>query len=231
MNTFLRIVCLIVIIGVFYVASILTINIRYENKKEKTKKVLNIFYYVISIVLIVTVMFFSFPTYIFLAWNKLILLAAILGLWFTIQYLGKNEEAFTFAGVIIMAIAICVFCDAKITGKEQFEEPIVEINLYDIAISSVENSNVAVQKIEDDGNQYYVLTYFDKNQKPVFVKTPVSTTELLIDYDRHDVAKIEVKETLICYNHTEITDEGNNFTYEDEVNYKINISDNLCYDE
>lgn len=108
MNTFLRIVCLIVIIGVFYVASILTINIRYENKKEKTKKVLNIFYYVISIVLIVTVMFFSFPTYIFLAWNKLILLAAILGLWFTIQYLGKNEEAFTFAGVIIMAIAICV---------------------------------------------------------------------------------------------------------------------------
>ena len=136
----------------------------------------------------------------------------------------------------IFLIVFTIFCSffifPKITGKEQYGEPITEQNSYSIAISSSNENNIAVQKIIDtDDDQYYVLTYLNKAGNFVFLKAPVVNTEILINYNSNDIAILETEETVICYNHTEITDRGNNFTYESEVNYTIYISDDLYYDQ
>lgn len=237
MNTLLRIIVLIIILVAFYGLSKLTKNRRYENKKEKTKKVLNILYYATSIILILISIFLLLPTYIFLAWNKILILLLFLIILFLIPY-WFDDNPNIMEGTIVASLFITMFIVAfssgvlTITGKQKFEKPIATTNSYTIAISSTENNNVAVQKIIDtDDEQYYVLTYLNKSENFVFLKAPVVNTEILIDYNSNDVAILETEEIVTCYNHTEITDRGNNFTYESEVNYTIYISDDLYYDQ
>lgn len=240
MNTFLRIITLLGIIALFSFSS-------YKMNKAKCKadgrkvNVKDIIYYIVSIIVAISIMIFTFPTYIPLAWSKLILLfLALLFLYLSYihEYVYKYVDGFdddVRSGIVIVFILITIagiVCTGvyPVTGKVQFEEPIITTKSYSIAITSDENNEVAVQKIIEANDEYYAFTYFDKSQNPVNVTTTADDSDIVVDASKENFATCKVEEKVFVYEHSEITDKGENLTFEDEVRYTVYVSENLYYD-
>ncbi len=231
MNTFLRIIALIGIIVLFYGISILRTRVRHDWSPKNKCDYKDIIYYVISVIAIVVIMVFTFPTYIPLAWGKIILLAITLTGLNTFYWFAPSDD---FLGIhfTVFLIVILISCGVihMPTGKQQYGEEITDKKSYSIAITSDENNEVAVQKVVEDNEEYYIFTYFDENRNPVNVKTTDAESEIIINSSEKETATCEVEETLYIYNHSEITDKGDNFTFEDEVKYTVYVSKDLFYD-
>lgn len=233
MSTVFKVIVFIAIIVCYY---LLLCKMNKEKNKERAKKddIKDIIYYVLPIIAIIAVMSFTFPRYVPLSWNKIVvlfmILAALLLVYF-VSYLTA-EGYMAICVPIITIIAILVFATYfPITGKEQFEEPLTETNEYSMRIYANQDNEFAVQKVIENNKEYYKFTYLDKNKKPVNVTTTDDDSDIIIDSTKKDFATCEVEETLYIYNHTEIPDKGENFTFEDEVKYKIYVSEDLYFDQ
>ena len=226
MNTFLKLIVLIAIIVCYYLL-LFKMN-KDKNQEHNTKTdVKDIVYYALPIIA------FTFPTYVLFCWNKIVvlwmILVALLVAYFMIYCTTKGYM--TICLVIITIIAIPVFSEYfPITGKQQFEEPLSETSIYEMQINENEDKQFAVQKVIKNNKEYYMFTYLDREQNPVDVKTTAEESDIIIDGSKKDFAKCEVEETLYIYEHTEITDEGENFTFEDEVKYIVYVSEDLYFD-
>ncbi len=231
MNTFLRIIVLIGIIVLFYGISILRTRVRHDWSPKDKCDYKDIIYYVISVIVIVAIMVFTFPTYIPLAWGKIIVLAITLTGLNTFYWFAASED-FWEIPFIVAVVVFLIACDVihMPTGKQQYGDEITDKKSYSIAITSDENNEVAVQKVIEDNEEYYVFTYFDESQNPVNVKATDAESDIIINSSEKETATCEVEETLYIYNHSEITDKGDNFTFEDEVKYTVHVSKDLYFD-
>lgn len=232
MNTFFKAIVLIAIIVCYY---LLLCKMNKDKNKERAKKddLKDVIYYVLPIIAIIVVMHFTFTTYIPFSWNKIVVLAMILAALLLVYFVSYlTAEGYKAICVpIITIIAIVVFATYfPITGKQQFEEPIEEVNSYSIVISTNEENEFAVKKVIENNNEYYLFTYLDKNQKPVYVETTADKFDIIVDDKEENLSTCQVKEKLFIYQHTEITDNGENFTFEDEVEYTVYVSKDLFYD-
>lgn len=232
MNTFLKIIILIAIIVCYY---LLLCKMNKDKNKERVKKddLKDIIYYAMPIIAMIVVMSFTFPTYVPLCWNKIVVLSMVLAALLLVYFVSyfTTEGYMSVCVPIITIIAILVFSTYfPITGKQQFEEPIVETNTYSMRIYANKDNEFAVEKVIENNNEYYMFTYLDKNKKPVDIKTTADESDIIIDVAKKDFATCEVEETGYIYNHTEITDEGNNFTIESKLKYTIYVSKDLFYD-
>lgn len=233
MDTFLKAIVLIAIIVCYYL--LLCKMNKDKNKEHNTKTdIKDMIYYVIPIISIIGVMHFTFPTYIPFCWNKIVVLGMILAallLVYFVWYL-TTEGYVAICVPIIAIITILVFSNYfPITGKQQFEEPIVQTNTYTIRIYSNQSNDFAVRKNIEDNKEYYYFTYLDKSQKPVDVKITADESDIIVHDNEEEIYTVKVEDTVYIYEHTEITDEGENFTFEDGIRYTVNVSKDLYFDE
>lgn len=232
MNTVLRIFILMLIIASFYFLSYKMTKDKH-NEDNKWYDYKDIIYYAMSVIAIISIMIFTFPTYIPLAWNKIVVLAIVLVAFLVAYYVYYfTLEGYTAMCVPLIAIiATLIFATYfPITGKQQFEEPLTATNTYSITVSSDDENEFAVRKSIEDNKEYYYFTYLDQNQKLVDVKTTDVESDIIVHDSEEGISTVKVEDALYIYEHTEITDEGENFTFDNEIMYTVDVSKDLYFD-
>ncbi len=211
-----------------------------KDKKDKDKrKAFNnsLCFYVTCVCILLFIFIFTFPSYIFLSYNKLIIMTAVI-VTLLIQYILEIyiDSIYAIIGIFMYAISLFLalfvlvgvyagfyFCE----GWIQFTECINEeknIEIIHPVMNLSEKSKIGYTENDDGKIDRYIFFYQDDSGSWYSVNEFIQDKELLSNDESSYVEKYITRKTFINYELSELDD--NYKTTEEEIVYKLYCNPN-----